>query len=58
MISLPADMLMGKTSTRWVDGYGYELVLPVPIYPWVKYVLILAKIKLFFYYHLYRYQVM
>jgi hypothetical protein len=39
MISLPAGMLMGKNPTHWVDGYryGYELVLPIPIYPWVKY---------------------
>jgi hypothetical protein len=31
MISLPTGMLMGKTSTRWVDGYEYGLVLPIPV---------------------------
>jgi hypothetical protein len=46
MNSLPADMLMGKTSTRWVDGYGYELVLPVPVYPWVKYACINTTITI------------
>jgi hypothetical protein len=30
MISLPAVMLMGKTSTRWVDRYEYGLVVPNP----------------------------
>jgi hypothetical protein len=33
MIFLPAGMLMGKNLYPLVDGYGYELVLTILVYP-------------------------
>jgi hypothetical protein len=37
MIYIPMGTLMGNNVTRWVNGYEYEWVLSIPVYPWVKY---------------------
>ena len=41
MISLLMGMLMGKN----LDGYGYKLVLPIPLYPRVKYTRIIPLLS-------------
>jgi hypothetical protein len=46
MISLPADMLMGKNLYPLGRRVRYGLVLPIPVYPWIKYTRINSTINI------------